>query len=253
MRKCSTCGESFNEEISICPGCGAFFSSKDDKKNTKVNVVDPPKSENGKDQKSVATLKKEKISEKVLVGKSLSNVKLVYLIIVLLVVGSLLLLTSGIFDSPTAVIASENQSNDPHAGIDLSSLEQIKELESKVEANKTDLISLLQLAHLLNDSGFKEKAVERYRQYLKIKNDEPDVWVDMGVCYYELGKNNDAINYMEKAIKLKPDHQIAHLNIGIVNFSSGNKDKAKEYWKKAVAINPGSEVGKRAEELINQH
>ena len=75
----------------------------------------------------------------------------------------------------------------------------------------------------------------------------------MGVCYYETGKNDEAIAAMEKALKYQPRHQIAHLNLGIVNMTAGNSVKAVEWWKKAVEIDPANEIGKKAEELIKTH
>jgi tetratricopeptide (TPR) repeat protein len=253
MIRCSICGDEIGEELIICPGCGAHQVSTKKKEPEDKESVIPLKSVgdfNSEGSTKVKSIKKGNLTTK---EKTLSRIQLVYLIIGLFLVGSFLLIASGILETPIAGTMIENQVNSPHAGIDLSSLEQIKKLESRVDSRKDDFTSLLQLAHLLNDSGFKEKAIDRYKQYLKTKFSEPDVWVDMGVCYYELEKNEEAVNSMEKAIKLNPNHQIAHLNLGIVNFSLGNKEKALNFWKKAVALDPNSEVGKRAQELINQH
>ena len=82
---------------------------------------------------------------------------------------------------------------------------------------------------------------------------DADVLVDMGVCYYSLRNYDEAIKTMTEALKYKPNHQIAHLNLGIVNLAEGNVEKSKEWLKKAVDIDPNSEVGKRAEELLNSH
>jgi len=58
---------------------------------------------------------------------------------------------------------------------------------------------------------------------------------------------------MTKALEYKPDHQIAHLNLGIVNLAASNVEKSKEWLRKAVDLNPNSEIGKRAQELLNSH
>jgi tetratricopeptide (TPR) repeat protein len=75
----------------------------------------------------------------------------------------------------------------------------------------------------------------------------------MGVCYYELGKYDDAIGKMKEALQYQPRHQIAHLNLGIVNLTAGKHDEAITWWKKAVEINPATEIAKRAQEFINSH
>jgi len=200
--------------------------------------------------------KSKKVGPKEVPDKVISSTKIIYITVALLALASIILVTSGIFDSTGSVQATTDaasNTNNPHVGVDLNQLEQITELQKTVDSNPNNLDALLNLAHLLNDSGFKDKAIERYEQYLKQNSKAADVWVDMGVCYFELGKNSEAISKMEKALTIEPKHQIAHLNLGIVNLSSGNKEKALSWWKKAVEINSASEIGKRAQELINQH
>jgi cytochrome c-type biogenesis protein CcmH/NrfG len=248
---CTSCGEGISSDFAYCPSCGS--------KNEKFISTKNSSSTNTKTAKQDAFKKnKQHRKQEVADGhKTISTVKLIYIILALLVVATVILFSSGIFDSPATVQSSTANTttdpNNPHVGVDLSKLEQITELQKTVDANPSNLDALLNLAHLLNDSGFKEKAIERYEQYLKQNSKVADVWVDMGVCYFELGKNSEAISKMEKALTIEPKHQIAHLNLGIVNLSSGNKEKALSWWKKAVEIDPVSEIGKRAQELINQH
>ncbi|NOX66241.1 MAG: tetratricopeptide repeat protein [Chlorobi bacterium] len=191
-------------------------------------------------------------------SKEFSTAKIIYLVIFLLIVGMVILLGSDTFNSPTvnpSVGNNTGQANDQHVhnGADLSKLEEIKTLEETVAADPSNSDALLKLGHLLNDSGFYEKAIERYKSYLKMKPNEPDVIVDMGVCYYQLGDTDSAIKTMESAIKIKPDHQIANFNLGIVNSAAGNHDKAIEWWKKAVKIDPNSNIGKKAKDLLENH
>ena len=245
VHQCLVCGEKFSLEVKFCPGCGADQKSiqvieSEELNNTAETNIPETKGKNKPDLKSEP------------VKKSLSKIKLIYLLIFLFFVGSIIIYSSGIFDSPKVVSSNVNEAN-PHSGVNLENLQEINRLEDAVKNNPADYNSLLNLAHLLNDSGFKEKAIDRYIEYLKNNPKSPDVLVDLGVCYYELGQNENAIKNMEKAIRVEPKHQIAHLNLGIVNFSMGNKAIAKEYWKKAVAIDPATEIAKRAEELINQH
>ncbi len=191
-------------------------------------------------------------------NKELSVTKIIYLVIFLLVIGMVILLASDTFNTPkVSPIVGNNtgQMNNEHVhnGADLSKLQEIKTLEETVAANPNNTDALLKLGHLLNDSGFYEKAIEQYKSYLKIKPNEPDVIVDMGVCYYQLGDTDSAIKTMESAVKIKPDHQIANFNLGIVNSAAGNHDIALEWWKKAVKINPNSNIGKKAKDLLENH
>ncbi|MBU1679787.1 MAG: tetratricopeptide repeat protein [Bacteroidetes bacterium] len=190
-------------------------------------------------------------------AKEIGTTKLVYLILGLGFVGMIILYSTDTFQTPKAIqnfSGSQNQNmNDPHAGANLSNLQEIKRLEGIVNANPNDLSTLVKLAHLLNDSGFFPKAIENYKKYLAQKPNDADVIVDMGVCYFETKDFNTAIATMKSALKVNPTHQIAHFNLGIVNFSAGNLNEAISWWKKTIEINPISEVAVKAKELINQH
>lgn len=189
-------------------------------------------------------------------GKEFSTTKIIYLVIFLFILGMVILFGSDTFNSPkTNPSVNSGQVNDQHVhdGADLSKLQEIKTLEENVASNPTNTEQLLKLAHLLNDSGFFEKAISRYKIYLNTKPNEPDVIVDMGVCYFQLGDNNSAIETMEGAIKINPNHQIANFNLGIVNSAAGNHDEALEYWIKAIEINPNSDIGKKAKDLLEKH
>jgi tetratricopeptide (TPR) repeat protein len=186
--------------------------------------------------------------------KNISTTKLLYLVIFLLFAGMILLYSSDTFKSlPKGGAVSHNHSTDPHAGADLSKLNEIKSLEETMAANPKDHQTLLKLGHLYNDSGYKEKAIETYTKYLAVHPKEADVIVDMSVCYFDLSNNEKALELLKEAISIEPKHQIAHFNMGIVYFSSGNTELAKKWWQDAVNIDPNSEVGKRAEELSKSH
>jgi len=189
--------------------------------------------------------------------KKISNTKVVYLVLFLSIFGFVVLFASGTLSSPKVVQTVNQHNNDlhnnPHSGADLTSLNQIKELETHLENTPNDYKSLLSLAHLLNDNGFFSKAINKYKMYLEAFPKEADVWVDMGVCYFELKDFDNAIVNMEKAIAINPNHQIACLNLGIVNINANNTEKAKQWWEKAVNIDPNTDAGIKAKDLLNSN
>lgn len=162
---------------------------------------------------------------------------------------------SGVFDQPSGPTVSQQQvpNDDVHKGVDLTKLQEINKLREEVTNNPANHESILHLAHLLNDSGFKEEAIKWYRQYLVDHPDQADVWVDMGVCYFDLNDFDNAISSMKKGIELNPKHQIAHFNLGIVNYTKGDLNTAIDWWKKAIEIDPSSDIAGRARELINNN
>ncbi len=251
MFKCSVCGEVFEKKFNFCPSCGVGNKSimeLNNRTEDSNSIVDSNRSSKKNKKGEVHNQNLNQNQQ-----KQISVVKMIYIGVILLIIGGAVLIGSGVFDTQSVSSGNANIT-DPHAkaGIDLKSIEEITQLENAVKNNPNDYESLIRLAHLYNDSGFKEKAIERYKVYLKQFPKAADVWVDMGVCIYELGNNEEAIKNMERAVSIDPRHQIAHLNLGVVNFASGNVAIAKNYWKKAVEINPTSDVAKRAQELINQ-
>ncbi|MCO6473157.1 MAG: tetratricopeptide repeat protein [Melioribacteraceae bacterium] len=251
--KCDVCGEENDLGTKACVSCGADLS----------NITPTEKSpESGQTEQSNSNQKESnsdhpinKAGRKKKEGQSLSPVRLLYIGLTLAVIGLLLLYGSGTFD-PLPKVTTSNQNTSfqqQHGGVDLSKLEEINQLEKIYQANPNDHQTLLQLAHLLGDSRFFDKAIEKYTQYLQTHPNEADVWVDLGVCYFEKMDYAKAIEVMNKALELNPTHQIAHFNLGIINLSAGNHDEAISWWEKTAALNSESEIGKRAKELINQH
>ncbi len=188
---------------------------------------------------------------------ALSNTKIIYLVIFLLFVGMVILYAGGTFVTPkvdrSKVVKNTSANENVHNSADMTALNEIKSLESMVSNNPNDLESLLKLAHLLNDSGFYQKAIENYNKYLGKKSTDVDVIIDMGVCYFQLGNYDTAMRTMEKGISLNPKHQIAHFNLGIVSSAQGDHDNAIKYWNKAVEINPTSNIGTKAQSLLDNH
>lgn len=233
---CSECGYKFEKEYKFCPECGTKVSGKHSEKN-KRNAGSPAK------QDSVSG------------SKNLSPKAISGIIIGGIVVIALIILTSGVMDSPKiSVPVNQTQvQNDVSSGVNLNNMQEINALEEKIKNNPNDYKSLLELAHLKNDSGLYDAAILNYKTYLVKYPENADARVDMGVCYFNLKDYTNAIREMETALKYVPNHQIAHLNLGIVNLAAGNIAKSKEWLQKAYDINPTNEVGQKAENLLKNH
>lgn len=233
---CKNCGEENSADSVVCDSCGADLQGK-----------------NGKSPQTKRPQQNVRKRELVLGTRNI-----LVIIAILAVAGVLILIASGSFDEPAAVVGQNttqqhNHSDNPHGGVDMNSLQKINQLEQAYESNPENTQALVDLAHLLNDSGFYEKAIQRYNEYLKISPDNADVWVDMGVCYYQLQNFESAISAMNKGLEIQPEHQIAHFNLGIVYMASGSMDKAKNWWRKAVNLNPNTNIGKKAQDLLNSN
>ncbi|QQS34930.1 MAG: tetratricopeptide repeat protein [Ignavibacteriales bacterium] len=252
---CDNCGEENSEQNAVCESCGVKLEGSKGISTTTARRDQPKIKETKKQTSNKVNLQHQNKSGKQIndspksLGANNFLLATAGVVIILLVI---LILTGAFQTEPAAVTLSNNFSTQSQ-GVDLTSLNLINELQKKVDADSTDLASLLELAHLQNDSRMFEKAISNYKKYLTVKPDDADARVDMGVCYYNLQDYENAISEMTKALSYKPDHQIAHLNLGIVNLSAGNLAKSKEWLTKAFNLNPNNEVGKRAQELLKSH
>ena len=251
---CSICGNENSIDLETCEACGAQLEKSNIKTSEEKPVADDKKT---KFDKNKSKKKKNNKDSKESGKKELSPKLMIYTTVILLAIALFILIASGTFDKPqpSTVVHQHTtpSSDDPHGGVDLSSLQRINQLETTVNNNPNNLEALLDLAHLLNDSGFYDKAITRYKEYLSKEPRNADVWVDMGVCYYELNQLEKAKEAMRKGIEIRPKHQIAHFNLGIVHLASQEIEKAKEYWRKTVELNSTTDIAKKAEELINSH
>ena len=231
---CNECGYKFDKEFKFCPECGTKVQTTKNNKNN-YSVKD-----------KVTSDQEKRLDPKVLYGILISGIVIIILI----------LLTSGLLDSTPVQNLPVNQNQQEtniSSGVNLNNMQALNDLEAKIKQNPEDYTSLLQLAHLKNDSGLFEAAIQNYKTYLAKNPKDADARVDMGVCYFNLKDFTNAIKEMETALKYAPNHQIAHLNLGVVNLSAGNLEKSKEWLKKAYDLNPTSEVGIKAQQLLSNH
>jgi tetratricopeptide (TPR) repeat protein/predicted RNA-binding Zn-ribbon protein involved in translation (DUF1610 family) len=135
-------------------------------------------------------------------------------------------------------------------------------LEQAVAANPKDAAAMLRLANGLQDNRAFARAADAYERYLAIEPDDLDARVDMGVCYFELGRADSAggeamlrtaLKEMERVAKKRPDHQPAAFNLGIVYLTMGDLGASNMWFKRAVEVNPSTELGARAKRILEQH
>lgn len=277
---CSVCGEENSIDEDYCESCGSVLDKKNvktvesvkreeksfpQKENQKIETqVNKEKKSNidktnlNRNKKNNKKSKQNKIEKSVSQNNQsqknygLSTNQIFAILGVIVLLGLIILYTSGAFDKKVSTPISQ-QNMDNNSGVDLSSLQRINELDAQVKANPQDENKILELANLLHDSGFFDRAIENYKKYLEIKPNSTNALVDMGICYFELQNYASADSVMKIAIKIEPQHQQANFNLGIVNLAAGKVDESKEWFKKAIAIDPNSEIGKKAEQILQSH
>jgi Tfp pilus assembly protein PilF len=62
-----------------------------------------------------------------------------------------------------------------------------------------------------------------------------------------------AASEMEAAFADSPRHQTSAFNLGVVNLHMGNLEESNKWFMKAVEIDKNSDLGIRAQKILNQH
>ena len=86
--------------------------------------------------------------------------------------------------------------------------------------------------------GNYAKAIEAYKQAIRIDPDYVDAHINLGVAYSALGNYAKAIEAYKQAIRIDPDYTLVHANLGIAYGELGNYTKAKESFQQAIRIDP---------------
>ncbi|HWP81638.1 MAG TPA: tetratricopeptide repeat protein [Bacteroidota bacterium] len=225
---CKMCGEGNDAENEFCQSCGAPLAG-------------------GRKKRKKTTQNEEPRDRKVREPAPLSWKSLAFFGVFL--IGGVVALE--LLTGRTPLPEAEHRHDPPAAN--MQALPQIEELERKVAAHPNDFSLVLQLANLLHDNRFYEKAITNYRRYLEKNPNDADARVDLGICLNDTGKREEAKREMQEAIRKNPKHQLAHFNLGIVFLQEGDVKQANEWFRKAIDLAPNTEAAQRARTLLAQH
>ena len=97
----------------------------------------------------------------------------------------------------------------------------------KIFANSQDL-SQLKKANELYKLEKYENAIEVYNEIIKSNNNNPELFYNLGNCYFRLDEIGKSILYYEKALKLNPSDEDIKFNLKIANLKTIDKFNTKE-------------------------
>jgi tetratricopeptide (TPR) repeat protein/predicted RNA-binding Zn-ribbon protein involved in translation (DUF1610 family) len=135
-------------------------------------------------------------------------------------------------------------------------------LEEAVRTNPDDPEALLRLANGLQDDGLFPRAIETYKKYLALRPKDADARTDLGMTYFQYAQIDtargaelfqQAASEMETAFAGSPHHQTSAYNLGVINLHMGNLEESNRWFRKAVEIDKNSDLGMRAQKILNEH
>ncbi|OQX52054.1 MAG: hypothetical protein B5M53_09465, partial [Candidatus Cloacimonas sp. 4484_209] len=98
--------------------------------------------------------------------------------------------------------------------------------------------AFLNLGMIYFQEGRNDDAMRVFQKIFEIKEDYPVAYNNVGVVYLSQKKYNEAIKVFKKAIQLDPNYAEAHYNLSFTLSQLGKYDEALEETKKALEIEP---------------
>jgi tetratricopeptide (TPR) repeat protein len=101
----------------------------------------------------------------------------------------------------------------------------------------------------LATAAFKERkfrdALRQLEHASHYLDDEPEIYLAMGICYYSLSQYADAEVYLKEALRLNPLYFPALKKLGEIYYLRGDNEQARYQWEEALKQNPGDKVLKK--------
>jgi tetratricopeptide (TPR) repeat protein len=128
--------------------------------------------------------------------------------------------------------------------------QQLEALKQKVAANPNDFDSLVQLGNMYSDVAKFPQAIDYYERALRVREDA-NVRTDLGICYKQAGRLDDALAAFKKVSDESPQSWQAIYNLAIVDGEMKKFDDARLQLAKLKQMRPGDpEVAKLEQALL---
>jgi tetratricopeptide (TPR) repeat protein len=238
---CSICGYKNESTSQYCESCGARIAGTQPKPKTDTGVIDKP-------------LRKTKKSDK----KRKQTTAAASGTIILFAAAALLIVFAFYF---LVIDRGSRHTNDDSrtagmqgSGMNTAILREIEDLEHELDHHDSENDQVtIRLANLYHDIQVYDRAILYYNKFIERNPNNPDVRVDLGICFFESGQPEQAIQTVQNVIRDFPEHQLAVFNLGIIYLNLGDVETANSYFTRAYDINPDSATGERARRIIDEH
>jgi len=114
---------------------------------------------------------------------------------------------------------------------------QLDELKAKIAANPNDFASLVQLGNMYSDVAKFPQAIDYYERALRVREDA-NVRTDLGICFKQSGRLDEALAAFKKVADESPDSWQAVYNLAIVYGEMRRFDDARAQLAKVKQARP---------------
>ena len=117
--------------------------------------------------------------------------------------------------------------------------EAIQVMRAMLEIEPGQPEVMLNLGMAYSDLGQLEQALAVLLRYTEMKPDNVDGWVALGVGFYRSGMKERAAQAFQQALKLDPKNAYAHRDFGVFLADAGQFQEAEEHFRTALKLAPG--------------
>ena len=114
-----------------------------------------------------------------------------------------------------------------------------KMLEQQAAQDPQNPAAALKVANYLYDQGQFDDAIPWYEKSLQLDAKNINARTDMGTCYFNVGRSDDALRELKQSLAINPRHEPTLFNIVVVNLEGKHDLKAaSQAWDELHRLNP---------------
>jgi tetratricopeptide (TPR) repeat protein len=110
--------------------------------------------------------------------------------------------------------------------------------KTRIPSPAAQALSRFQLGLQMLDAGKYEKAVDAFREVVRLEPDDASAWDDLGLAYGGLRQYDQAIHAYQEVIRLQPEDDDAWYNLGNTYSDLRQYDQAVRAYKEAIRLKP---------------
>jgi lipoprotein NlpI len=112
-------------------------------------------------------------------------------------------------------------------------------LEQQAAQNPEDPQAALRVADYLYDQRQFDQAIPWYEKSLQLDSKNVNARTDMGTCYFNLGRADEALREFKQSLAIDPRHEPTLYNVVVVNLEGKHDLKAaSQAWDQLHRLNP---------------
>lgn len=116
---------------------------------------------------------------------------------------------------------------------------EVQAMEQEIASHPQEPGPPLKLANFLYDQGNFQEAIAWYEKALALDPRNVDASTDLGTCYFNVGRPNDALRQFQHSLSVQPGHQPTLFNMIVVNMEGKHDFKAaRKAYDALYRLNP---------------